>query len=403
MNQRLPEGLVLRTARPSDLDRIAALLSDRGEPADAVDHRLVVEDADAGWDSCAVVVAGERIVSTATLLDETLVLGDVPIPAGQVELVATDREYEGRGLVRALMHWAHERSASRGHLIQVMIGVPYFYRQFGYQYAITLPQSRAVLEVPPTDGEHMARGAGVADIGAMTVLQDLAQRAYDVRMPHSPACWRWLVARDGTSQLIVERAGLPVATGRITPPEDHEVVLGEIAAVDPAAAFALLAHAGSHVGVNELKVIGRGGYPAGDALEKCLELPPRQAAQYYVRVPNVTALLEHLRPVLSARLAVSEFAEQAGEVVVSFFRHHVRMAYKNGDVGKPRPGGTMQAPASVGGAGVAPDQAGSLLFGSHGIAGLAERHADVYLGPNEALMQALFPPVRADLLTFYLP
>jgi hypothetical protein len=29
-------------------------------------------------------------------LDETLFLGDVLIPAGQVELVATDREYEGR-------------------------------------------------------------------------------------------------------------------------------------------------------------------------------------------------------------------------------------------------------------------------------------------------------------------
>ena len=43
---------------------------------------------------CAVVVDGDRVVSTATLLDETLVLGGVPIPAGQVELVATDRAYE---------------------------------------------------------------------------------------------------------------------------------------------------------------------------------------------------------------------------------------------------------------------------------------------------------------------
>jgi hypothetical protein len=27
----------------------------------------------------------------------------------------------------------------------------------------------------------------------------------------------------------------------------------------------------------------------------------------------------------------------------------------------------------------------------------------VYPGPNEAVMRALFPPVRADLLTLYLP
>jgi hypothetical protein len=63
----------------------------------------------------------------------------------------------------------------------------------------------------------------------------------------------------------------------------------------------------------------------------------------------------------------------------------------------------MQAPASVGGAGVAPDLIGSLLFGPEGIAGIAELHPDVYCGPNEALMSVLFPPLRADLMTFYLP
>jgi hypothetical protein len=63
----------------------------------------------------------------------------------------------------------------------------------------------------------------------------------------------------------------------------------------------------------------------------------------------------------------------------------------------------MQAPASAGGAGVAPDLTGSLLFGPEGIIGLADVHPDVYYGPNDALMSVLFPPVRADLLTFYLP
>jgi predicted N-acetyltransferase YhbS len=403
VNQSLPEGLVLRTARPSDLDQIAALLTERGEPADAVDHRLVVEDEDAGWDTCAVVVEKDRVVSTVTLLDETLFLADVPIPAGQVELVATDREYEGRGLVRALMQWAHDRSASRGHLVQVMIGIPYFYRQFGYQYAIPIPVGRDVRELPPSDGDHVVRAAQSDDIGAMAALQDAVQRGYDVRMPHTPACWRWLLARDGSSQLIVERGGEPVATGRITPPEDGEVVLGEIAAVDPAAAGALLGYASTAAGAATLKVMERRGYPTGDALERYLAPPPRQAARYYVRVPDVAALLEHLRPVLSARLAASDFAGQTGDIIVSFFRYHVRMAFTNGKVGEPRPGGAMQAPASVGGAGVAPDLSGSLLFGPEGITGLAEVHADVYYGPNEALMSVLFPPVQADLLTFYLP
>jgi len=44
----LAEGLALRSARPSDLDQIGALLTARGEGADAEDHALVMADSDGG-------------------------------------------------------------------------------------------------------------------------------------------------------------------------------------------------------------------------------------------------------------------------------------------------------------------------------------------------------------------
>ncbi|MET7426736.1 GNAT family N-acetyltransferase [Dactylosporangium sp. NPDC005555] len=384
----------LRAARPADLDQIGALLTDRGEAADAEDHRLVMEDPGGGYDACAVVVDGDRVVSTATLLDETVVLGGVPIPAGQVELVATDRAYEGRGLVRALMEWAHDRSARRGHLLQVMVGIPYFYRQFGYQYAIPIPQSRAVRTVPVMPDGCTVRAAGPGDIEAMARLQDAVQRRHELSMPHSPTCWRALVARSGSTQLVVERAGRPIGTGRVTPPAEG-VVLGEVAAAEPAAVAALLAHAAG--------LAGGGEFEAKDREELlAAHLAPREpdAADHYVRVPDVVALLSHLRPVLSARLA--GFASD-DDVIVSFFRHHVRLRRAHGVVTEVVAGGPMQGPASHGGAGVAPDLIAPLLFGPHGIAGLTARHADVYPGPNAELMRALFPPVAADLLTFYLP
>jgi predicted N-acetyltransferase YhbS len=399
----LPGGLVLRTAAPADLDQIAALLTARGDAADAVDHELVVRDPDAGWASCAVVVDGDRVVSTATLLDETLHLGGVAIPAGQVELVATDPGYEGRGLVRALMGWAHERSARLGQLAQVMIGIPYFYRQFGYAYAMPITPVRPVATPPPTAGEDdTVRPATAADIPAMDALQRAEQASADLSMPHSPACWRWLLARDGSTQWVVERAGTVVATGRTTLPEDDGGVLAEVAAADAAGARALLRHVLGAVGPG-LRVRERPGTTAGAALDPCLGPLPGGVERHYARVGDAAALLEHLRPVLSARLAASEFAGDEDEAVVSFFRFHVRLPYANGKVGPVRAGGVMQAPGVVGGAGVAPDLVAPLLFGPDGIAGLARLHPDVYAGRNAPLMHALFPPVRSDLLTFYVP
>ncbi|HYN68368.1 MAG TPA: GNAT family N-acetyltransferase, partial [Ornithinibacter sp.] len=134
----IADELVLRAIQPQDVDQTAELLAERGEPADAEDLRLVLADPSAGPDGTAVVVDGDRVVATASLLDEHLELGGFGIPAGQVELVATAASHEGRGLARALMDWCHDRSAARGHLAQVMIGIPNFYRQFGYGYAIPM-------------------------------------------------------------------------------------------------------------------------------------------------------------------------------------------------------------------------------------------------------------------------
>jgi len=391
----LSDGLVLRTAEPQYLDQIGALLAERGEPEDAVDHRLVVEDPDAGWEACAVVVDGDRVVSTATLLDETLVLDGVEIPAGQVELVATHRDYEGRGLVRALMGWAHERSAARGQLVNVMHGIPYFYRQFGYTYAIPIAATRPVVGTPPVS-RATVREATVDDIPAMARLQAVEQACADLWMPHAPALWRWLVARGGSAQWLVERDGVPVGTGRSTPPQEG-VQLSEVAAVDADAVHALLAHTGA-TSANE-----RPGTVAGRALEPFLGPAAGDANSYYVRVADPVALLEHLRPVLGRRLARSPFADAEGEAVVSFYRSHVRLPYRAGGVGPVVPGGTMQAPGAAGGAGVAPDMVASLLFGPHGLRGLTTRFPDVYPGPNTDLMHTLFPPVRSDILTFYVP
>ncbi|MFK5633321.1 GNAT family N-acetyltransferase [Ornithinimicrobium sp. LYQ103] len=414
----LPDGLVLRTATPADLDQIGELLTARGDAHDAEDHRLVVEDPAAGWETCAVVVDGDRVVSTATLLDEELGLstdglpGPVRLPAGQVELVATDPGFEGRGLVRELMGWAHDLSAARGHLLQVMIGIPYFYRLFGYSYAVDIPAHRPLVEPPGEEAlaGHAVRPATTADLPDVRRLQEHAQQAADLRMPHSPPRWQWLLDRHGSTTWVVERTGPGgtaevVATGRTTPPED-DVVLAELAATDRPAALAMVARAHrlatSVVDASPLVVWDRRGTVAGEVVDELCGPAPRQAEQYYVRVPDEVVLLDRLRPVLDARLAAADLGPP-DEVVLSTFRRHVRMPVVDGRLGAPRPGGTLQSPGASGGAGVAPDQLGPLLFGPHGIVGLSQRHPDVYPGPHEALMAALFPPVTADLLTYYLP
>ena len=394
----LPGGLGLRTARRADLDQIGELLARRGEEADALDHRLVVEDPDEGWRSCAVVVDGDRVVSTATLLDETLRLGDVVLPAGQVELVATDEAHEGRGLVRALMGWAHAESERRGHLVQEMVGIPYFYRLFGYEYAIRQPHPRRLRELPPSGRGDVVRPARTGDVGALAALQEAAQAVSDLAVPHPAARWRWLVAHDATRTLVVERAGQVVASGRITPGSG---LVAEAAALDAAAVGDLFAAVAEQSQSGRVGVVERPGTLVHEVCEPLMEAAPDRAEQYYVRIPDEAAVLDALRPVLSARLAASGL--ERAEVLLSTYRRHYRFPVGEDGLGPAVVGGPLQGPVEAGGAGVAPDWLPALLFGPWGIEGLARLRPDVTGDGDPELFTALFPPVTADVLSYYLP
>jgi predicted N-acetyltransferase YhbS len=400
----LPAGLVLRTAEPADLDQIGELLADRGEPVDRLDHRLAVEDPDLGWEACAVVVDGDRVVSTALLLDETLRLSDVVLPAGQVELVATHQDYEGQGLVRALMAWAHERSEARGHLVQAMIGIPYFYRLFGYEYAVDIPRARRLAKPPDDVGGPPPvplRRAEPRDIPALVALQDDVQRAADVAMPHPAARWRWLLQHEASTTWVLEREGAVVASARTGPPDDGVLVAEAAAHDEPAAAELLRALIRAHG--DDLRIVDRVGATTSAAWAAHLGPADTEAQQYYLRLPSPERVVDALRPVLHRRLTEAGVDRVGKDIVLSTFGRHYRMPVTAEGLGPVVVGGPMQGPGSAGGAGVAPDYLGALIFGPHGIAGLTRIRHDVYPGPDAELFTTLFPPLTADLLTYYLP
>lgn len=64
---------------------------------------------------------------------------------GKPEAVCSNPEYRNKGLIRRLFHeLIHPASDARGDVIQIIPGIPHFYRQFGYEYAIGLRNSRSI-------------------------------------------------------------------------------------------------------------------------------------------------------------------------------------------------------------------------------------------------------------------
>ena len=401
----VPAGYHVRRCTADDVDAVVAFHSQRTDPADGEDFAFVARDSAAGpeWTAIAVEVATGDIAAALTLLDEEVRIGTTMVPAGQVEMVASAPEHEGRGLVRSLMEWSERESTRRGHLLAPMVGIPYFYRQFGYAYSAPLAPIVS-LQQPDraVDPEIVVRRAGLADAPAIRELTVADQSDADVAMAPSLRCQRWIVQRSGSESWVAERGGSVVATARMLTERDGADI-GDLAASDDDAAHALLAHLA--VDRSRLRVQS---WPTAQRKRTLAEWTagatsdPRDTDWLYARIPELVALLDHLRPELQRRLDESGLSDLPERLTISSYRSHVSADLLDGRIGTFSAGGPMQAPNSQGAAGVPPDAWAPLLLGPHGALGLERLRPDVLLGPVRDVLGVLFPPLSADIRTFYL-
>jgi len=402
-----PDGIVSRTATAADAEEVLALIGARSGPEDVPEAEAAFIDGQDGFKRWLVAADGPRIVAVLALWEERVRVGETWLQAGQIDFVATASGYGRRGLMRGLIDEAHVRCAARGDALQIMLGIPYFYRQFGYSYTVPIPVTHEVppdakLE-PPTD--VLVRRATGDDLPALQALQEEAQRGADVAMPHSSHMWRWLMKAATVELRIAEEGGMPAGMSRLkrAPGAPDELVVAEVAAPTVEVARALLADARSLVGGSAISVVDR---PAGALAHVLAEVGRHSygggADEYLIRVADPVVLLDALRPTLSARLNASAFGRGSGELLVSFYRRSAVLRYEGGAVTHVAAAPGEQAPVSEGGAGVPPDLVADLVFGPHGALELEATHADLNLGRQRALMETLFPPLRADILVFYI-
>lgn len=404
------DGIVLRSAEAGDVEQILAMVGDRLDEDGVPDATATLGDVD-GPARYLVAADGDRVVAVTALWQDHVRVGLTVLPSGQIDFVASLTGYGGRGLVRDLMNMALARSAARGDVVQIMIGIPYFYRQFGFCYVIPMPAPyelgvNADLVVP--DGLEV-REAGLRDLPGIRHLQDAVQAGYDVAMPHNDETWRWLETAETAALRIVDDGSAisgfarhKIGAGNAQGDGPHDITVAEVAAVGVGPVRALLADARRQARGGKVMVKDRPG-AAVSAVLPLVGLRHEETDRYMVRVADAAALLDALRPTLSARLAASHFARESGDLLLSFYRGSALLTYADGAVTAVKAAPGHQGPVAAGGIGVPPDVVADLVFGPHGAAQLEQRHADCNLGPRRGLADALFPPVSADVLTFYVP
>jgi len=420
----LGDGLVLRQSRVEDTEQLAAFNADvhRGEAAEPAawvagwTRDLMRGNHPTHAPDCFTVVEERgtgRIVSALNLISQTWSYDGVPFGVGRVELVGTAPDYRRRGLIRRQFEVVHRWSAERGELVQAITGIPWYYRQFGYEYALELDHARmlAVHTLPePSDADarFRLRAAVEADAAICVRADAWGRRRYLVTCQRDEATWRYEIggrdkAEPGPPVVwIVETAnGQPVGYVTHAGRRDGAQLRVQAAELVEGASWQAAAPA-----------IVRGLIEVGNRMapEPLAELalllerehplyrwmpgePPRRNRGYawYLRVPDLPAFLWRIAPVLEARLAASDAAGYDGYVQLWFYRDGLQLTFEGGRLVAIDPWSTEHTRQATA---VFPDLTFlQLLFGYRSITELSEIYPDCFARPRgaAALLDVLFP------------
>jgi GNAT superfamily N-acetyltransferase len=427
MRLDINDNFVLRTVESDhDVRRVADFNSTLHSDTDRPDPRIGVWVTDLltpgrhptlAWDDYFMVEdkASGEIVSSLCIIPQTWTYGGVPFDVGRIELVGTLKDYRRRGLVRAQFEAAHRRCAEQGHLVQGITGIPYYYRQFGYEYALDLGGGLIVSFESFPDKQHdtpfVLREWRPADLPRLEALYAGFTRDRLVVCPRPTG--HWLYRYDTTGEQSVQKRWLHVITraesviGYVSVPVDTweprarigEMVLGaglpevvpwlmprlreEIARVfpqifpqaDPPPNRQLYLNLGSR-------------HPIYPYLR---DYPSVRRAPYawYMRVPDPAAFMRHIAPALERRIAGGPLAGLSRSLVLDFYTGGLRLDFERG-----RLAAAENLPPGVEGAGAGfpPLVFLQLLFGYRSLKQLRRCWPDVFCDSDVfPVMDGLFP------------
>ncbi len=317
-----------------------------GHPTCRAEDFLVVDDTRTG-----------ALVSSLCVIPQSWSYGGVPVRVGQPELVGTLPAYRGQGLVRRQFELMHEVSAARGEQLLAIDGVPWFYRQFGYEMALELRGELSIdaARVPRLDAgavePYRVRPATDSDVPFIAPIAARAAARYLMTCCRDATAWRYELRGRGPLNAhrialrVVEAAdgrpvgfiahfprlfatSLAVVAYELAPEADWLAVTPSILRYLRSTGEALAESAAS----SRQARIGFWLGTAHPLYELIQDLGPRDEGAYawYLRVADLPGFLRHVAPVFERRLATSALADHTGELRLSFYRGGVRLAFERG-------------------------------------------------------------------------
>jgi hypothetical protein len=259
--------------------------------------------------------------------------------------------------VRLQFEEVHKWSLERDEIVQAITGIPFYYRQFGYEMALDLDGRRFGYEaqVPKLkQGEtepYTIRPAQERDLPLIEELYEQTCQRSMIVCERTPEIFRYeLLGRSENFNcyvncIVEDNMAQPIGFFRHGGYNIRAAIVADRLELKPKVSWLeVIPSIVRYLWAKGQEYAKRDGgefnsfgfafgaaHPAYEALGN--RLPTiRGTYAWYLRVPDICGFVEHIKPALERRLAESIAANHSREIRISFYRTGLRMAIEHGKI-----------------------------------------------------------------------
>lgn len=350
-----------------------------------------------------------RIVACLNMIPSKWSVGGVELKVSELGCVATLPEYRHQGLQHMLHAEYHKQVSEQGYDLSAIEGIPYFYRQFGYEYALPLLEQTMMRldKVPDCKINHSIRRFTQSDIPVADRLLRKAQEKFYVRTIRDRGIWRMqeetgMVAEYKFNGYVIEENQVVTAYFRTSEnPAEKELFLREITDVDQTGAQSILAFL-KDIGVKRglETLVATISYQESFTKHMVATGEAKQASPYawQLRVTDYVNMFRKMKPLFEKSLALSAYRRLTEKLNFNFYRFTIQLMIENGAIEdvqhlKTSEDRTIRASPLV---------FTQLLFGYRSREELQAIYPDFIVRPSHAhLVDVLFPKMVSYIHTEY--
>ena len=374
----------------------------RYHPHSSPDDYFIMEDTATG-----------RIISTTCLIPWRCQYDGIPVDVAMLEFVLTHPDHRRRGCMRSMIERFHQRVNESQFDLCIINGIPYYYRQYGYSYAVDsrtgeqlstrmIPEPvPGASEAPEPAARITLRRAKLENVPELVRLHRKSAKTIDFHDGRDEKYWEFLIQRLKCPAYLIQTARDRIA-GYVCfqEPDPAGVVrVFENAVFDRKTGMEVLRQLKKRF-TGEIWIQGS----ETDILVRCarsLGSTGLPKYQWLWRIPDLPRFLLKLKPAVDRRLANSEFRGFTGEITINLFREAIRLSISQGSLENVDVLGFVDASRSVSGSAGGDLQIPGEAFirwalGYRSLDELSDAWPDITVSPGKRpLLDVLFPKMHS--------